>query len=201
VINHDGRPTIVDTLLTFIFEDVAGSVSLSLLAIKASNNQFMTTCNLSPPRLPMIHDQQSLTLRWCSFHDGVGKVLQSVLCMKVAKNSFMTDYNLSEVWFPRMQVKNRWHSVDAHFQDGAGRVLQSVLPIKAAKNCIMTDGDLSAVWFPRMHDEKSLMLSWRIFSTWGQEHLVLILAIRVANTWIIYNNERFNFKWPDLYDL
>jgi len=24
-------------------------------------------CNLSPPRLPMIHDQQSLTLRWRSF--------------------------------------------------------------------------------------------------------------------------------------
>jgi hypothetical protein len=27
----------------------------------------MTMCNLSPPRLPMIHDQQSLTLCWRSF--------------------------------------------------------------------------------------------------------------------------------------
>jgi len=49
------------------FEDGAGSISLSLLPIKAVNNRFMTMCNLTPPRLPMIHDQQSLTLRWCSF--------------------------------------------------------------------------------------------------------------------------------------
>jgi len=27
----------------------------------------MAMCNLSPPRLPMIHDQKSLTLRWRSF--------------------------------------------------------------------------------------------------------------------------------------
>jgi len=49
------------------FEDGAGSISLSLLPIKAVNNQDMTMCNLLPPRLHMIYYQQSLTFRWRLF--------------------------------------------------------------------------------------------------------------------------------------
>jgi len=49
------------------FRDGVASVSQSPLPLKASNTLFMTVCNQSPPRLPRIHDQQSLTLRWRSF--------------------------------------------------------------------------------------------------------------------------------------
>jgi len=49
------------------FQDGVGSVSLSCFVIKAANTMFMAMCNLSPPWLPEIHDQQSLTLRWRSF--------------------------------------------------------------------------------------------------------------------------------------
>jgi len=46
------------------FQDGAGSVSLNHLPIQAANTLFMTICNLSPARLPRIHDQKLLTLRW-----------------------------------------------------------------------------------------------------------------------------------------
>ena len=46
------------------FEGGVGSVSLPLFTIKAANTLFMTLYNLSPSRLPKIHNQQSLTLRW-----------------------------------------------------------------------------------------------------------------------------------------
>jgi len=49
------------------FQDGVGSVSLSFFVINAANTMFMAMCNLSPPRLPKIHDQQSLMLRWRSF--------------------------------------------------------------------------------------------------------------------------------------
>jgi len=49
------------------FEDGAGSVSHSLLPKKAANNQFMTMCNLWPPRWRMIDNHQLLTFRWRSF--------------------------------------------------------------------------------------------------------------------------------------
>jgi len=49
------------------FQDRAGTNSLSLIPIMAATTLFMTICNLSPPRLPKIHDQESLTLHWYSF--------------------------------------------------------------------------------------------------------------------------------------
>jgi len=49
------------------FQDGAGRLLLSLLPIQAANTSFITICNLSPPRLPKIHDQESLTLHWRSF--------------------------------------------------------------------------------------------------------------------------------------
>jgi len=62
-ITDDARPKIVDAH----FQDVVGSVSLSLLPVKAANASFVTISNLSPPRLPKIHDQESLTLSRRSF--------------------------------------------------------------------------------------------------------------------------------------
>ena len=42
-------------------------MSHSLFPIKAADSLFMTVCNLVPPRLPKIHNQQSLMLCWHSF--------------------------------------------------------------------------------------------------------------------------------------
>jgi len=43
----------------------------------AANTSFITICNLSPPRLPKIHDQELLTLHWLSFW-GCGRVRVSI---------------------------------------------------------------------------------------------------------------------------
>jgi hypothetical protein len=59
------------------FHDGAGSVSLFLLPIEAANTLFMVIDNLSPPRLSKIHDQELLTLRWCSFCHGCIHNIQS----------------------------------------------------------------------------------------------------------------------------
>jgi len=61
------------------FQDGVGSVSLSFCVINAANTMFMAVCNLSPQRLPKIHDQQWLTLRWRSF-SGCGRACVSVHC-------------------------------------------------------------------------------------------------------------------------
>jgi len=59
------------------FHDGAGSVLLFLLPIEAANTSFMTIRNVSPPRLPKIHDQESLTLHWRSFCHGCIHIIQS----------------------------------------------------------------------------------------------------------------------------
>jgi hypothetical protein len=46
--------------------DGAGSVSLSLLSVKTANTSYMTVYILLPPRLSKIHDQELLTICWCS---------------------------------------------------------------------------------------------------------------------------------------
>ena len=136
------------------FEDGAGSVSLSLLPIKAVNNQFMTMCNLSPPRLHMIHDQQSLTFRWRLFSWWGMESIVICFAYNGSQNSFMTQLTLSEVSFPRMhdqkQLTLHWRS----FSWWAWRVLQSVMPIKAPKDSSMTHYTLSEVSFPKTHDQK-----------------------------------------------
>jgi len=49
------------------FQNGAGSVSLSLLHIKAAYISFMNVCIQLPLELPKVHDQKSLTRRWLSF--------------------------------------------------------------------------------------------------------------------------------------
>jgi hypothetical protein len=94
-------------------------------------------------------------------------------------------------------TNNRWRSVDAHLHDGTWRELQSVLPSKAAKNCSKTVCNLSAGWFARTRDLQSFMLCWGSISWWGRERDFKFLPIKVAETWIMYNNEQINFKLPD----
>jgi hypothetical protein len=49
------------------FQNGAGSVSLSLVLIKAAYTSFMNVCIQLPLRLPKIQDQKSLTCHWLSF--------------------------------------------------------------------------------------------------------------------------------------
>jgi len=58
------------------FEDVVGSVSLSLWTSKAANTSFMTVYNLLAPTLPKIHYEQSLTHLW-HFFSGCGRACVS----------------------------------------------------------------------------------------------------------------------------
>ena len=77
-------------------------------------------------------------------------------------------------WLPQPVANTSWHSVDTHFQDGAGRVSQSVWPIEAANNSCVNVCNLLAVWLPRSHDQKLLMLRWRLIWRWGRERGVII---------------------------
>ena len=74
----------------------------------------MTICNLSPLRLPKIHDEPLLMLRCDYFHDSAERVLQSVLPTKAAKDSSVIVSNLLAVRLPRMHdpilLTLLWHS-------------------------------------------------------------------------------------------
>jgi len=59
------------------YHDGAWSVLLFLLPIQAADTSFMTMSNLSPARLPKIHDQELTTLRWRSFCHGWIHIMQS----------------------------------------------------------------------------------------------------------------------------
>ena len=48
-------------------QDGVVSVSCCLFPMKTANKLFMTVCNLLPPRIPKIHNQQLLMLRWRLF--------------------------------------------------------------------------------------------------------------------------------------
>jgi len=48
------------------FQHLVRRVSLSHFIIYVANTLFMTVCNLLPPTLPKILDQQSMILHWCS---------------------------------------------------------------------------------------------------------------------------------------
>jgi len=49
------------SLIKTHFQHAVGRVLVSLFGIKAANTFFTTGCHQSPPRLPNIHDQQTLT--------------------------------------------------------------------------------------------------------------------------------------------
>jgi len=48
------------------FQNGAASISLSLLCWNTANTSFMIVCIQSPPRLPMMQEQTSLTRHWLS---------------------------------------------------------------------------------------------------------------------------------------
>jgi len=72
-ISQDTWPTFVDTH----FPDGAERVSVTFLPMEAANNSIMTVGNQLAAWLPRKHDQESLTLRWCSFCHGCIHYMQS----------------------------------------------------------------------------------------------------------------------------
>jgi len=82
-ITEDARPKIV----VFYFQNWVGNILLSLLPIKVANSSFVTVWNLSPHRLPKIHDQQWLMLVDHHFEDVVGCMSLFVLIIKDANTS------------------------------------------------------------------------------------------------------------------
>ena len=65
MITHDEWPKIVDAH----FHDGAGSVSLSLLSIKAANSLIMYSNDQMVFELPDLQDQNSITLCWRSLSE------------------------------------------------------------------------------------------------------------------------------------
>jgi hypothetical protein len=110
------------------FQDgVGGSTSLSHFIIKAANTVFMTLYNLSPPRSPKGHDQQSLTHHWGSFggcgrayfavfvdDDGGQYILNGQWCTNVnILGSTVASLNVtinSETWNVQLEIGTDWSS-------------------------------------------------------------------------------------------
>jgi hypothetical protein len=83
------------------FQNGAGSVSLSLLHIKAAYTSFMNVCIQLPLRLPKVQDQKSLTCCWLSF-SGWGWERFSLVfvykgCQYIRKGQRSTNVNI--LWF------------------------------------------------------------------------------------------------------
>ena len=76
--------------------------------------------------------------------------------------------------YPRCHTKNRWCSVDPHFQNGAGSVSLFILRIKAADTSCMNVYIQLLLGLPKVQDQKSLTLSWLLFSGWGREQFSLV---------------------------
>jgi len=74
------------------FQDGVGSVLLSFFAIKAANAFFMTIFNLSPPRIPTIHDRQTLTFRWCLLSK------RGTVCVSIRIDHKGGQYIKTELW-------------------------------------------------------------------------------------------------------
>jgi len=157
-------------------------------------------CNLSPPRLPMIHDQQSLTLRWRSFSWWGMEDIAICFAYKGSQNSFMTQYTISEVSFPRRMTKNHWRSLDAHFHDGAGGYCYLFLPRKAAKNSFMTEYNLSEVWFPRTHDQNNWRSVDAHFHDGAGRVLLSVLPIKAAKNSFVTEYNQSEVLFPRTYD-
>jgi len=100
VIHHDGSPTIIDTLLTFILKMGKKVFNFHFCLSRQPIISFWQCATCCPPD----YTSYMTNNRWRSvdghFHAGARRVLQSVFPIKAANSSFMTDCSLSEVWFP-----------------------------------------------------------------------------------------------------
>jgi len=189
VIDHDGRPTIVDTLLTLILKMGQEAFHFTF-AYKGSRQSVYDNVQPAAPQIthdtcPTIVDAPLMLI----FIIGKGGYC-NLFCLSrkpIMPLWLTTTYQWRD--FPECMSQNRWCSVDTHSHDGAGRVLQSVLRITQANDGCMTYYNLSEVWFPRTHDQKSLTLRWRLFchgcihimqSNLAQSIVHIVLAAHLA---------------------
>ena len=167
------------------FQDGAGSVSHSLLPIKSANTSFMTICNLSPPRLPKMHDQESLTLRWHSFLRGGSNIVMNILHHRVADALIMGQRRCTALWVSMMQDQKlstlHWRS----FLGGGSDIVTTFLPIKAADELIMGQRHSVALRLAKMQDQKLLTLRWHSFLGGGSDIVTSIMPIKAADTLIM----------------
>jgi hypothetical protein len=114
VINHDGKPTIVDTLLAIILKMGQEAFHFYFCLKRQPIISLWQCATCRPPDYPWYLTNNCWRSIDAHFHDGAERVLQSVLTIKAAKNDSMTDYSLSEVWFPRTHDQQslmlRWRS-------------------------------------------------------------------------------------------
>jgi len=115
------------------FQHGSGIVWPSLFTIKAANASFMALYNLSPPRLPKIHDQQSLMLHWCSF-SGCGRVHVSV-CFDheggqyIKNNQWFTNVNILQLTVAYLNAtrdSETWNAETEIGTDGSSQSRQTV---------------------------------------------------------------------------
>jgi len=170
-ITQDTRPTIVDALLTLILMMGQGGNRYLCCKFKVANSSLMTVYNQSPPRLPKLHNKQSLMLCCRSVDTPL------TLISKMGQGGYCNVFYLSKcliipLWlyatyrqtdYPGCMTKNCWHCVDAHFQDEVGSVLLWFLSIKAANTLIMYNHGQIDHKLPDLDDLKLLTLHWRSF--------------------------------------
>jgi len=75
-------------------------------------------------------------------------------------------------------TRNCWGTVDGHIQDGAWSVPLLFLTLKAANILFMDVCNQSPLRWTKMQSQKSLMLSWRSFSEWGNDHVAVFFAYK-----------------------
>jgi len=176
VINHDGRPTIVDAPLTLIFMVGQRAFHFLLFLYRQPILRLRLSATCHPPDYP----RYTTNNRWrcvdAHSHDGARRVSLSLLLKTrpiILLWLFATCHHPD---YPRYTTNNHWSPVDTHFQDGAGRLSQSILSIRAATHSFMTVCNQLAVGLPRTHDQISLTLRWRSISRWRRERVALMFA-------------------------
>jgi hypothetical protein len=116
VIHHDGRATIVETLLTLILKMGPEGFDFHFCLYRQPIISIWWCATCCPPDYPWYTTNNCQRSIDAHFPDGEGRVLQSILPTKAAKKSCMTDYNISEMWFVIMYEQKLltllWHLVE-----------------------------------------------------------------------------------------
>jgi len=160
VINHDGRPTIVDTRLTFIFKMGQGAFHFvyCLQRQPILRLWLFATCHpqVTQDTQPTIIDAP-LTLI-IKMGQGVYRnpfriYRRPIICLWLFPTYRWCGY-------PGRITQNRWCSVDAHFQDEVGSMRLQFVQIKAAKTSIIYNEERINFRLQFLHDRKLLTLCW-----------------------------------------
>jgi len=136
VINHDGRPTIVDTPLTLNFMMGQGAFHLLFCLSRQPKLHWWLFETCHTPDCA----RYTTNNHWRSVdghsHDGTGTVFQFVLPIKPAKNSFMTVCNLSAVWVPRKHDPQSWKLHLRSFSSWVRDGFAICFPNKGGQKCL-----------------------------------------------------------------